>query len=66
MNKRGLQKPNYYGSITQCSTMKVGVFDNQEVYETMNRVLPMVNPSDLVIGGWDISNKNVYESMKRA
>lgn len=66
MNKRGLQKPNYYGSITQCSTIKVGVFENQEVYEPMNKILPMVDPNDIVIGGWDISDKNIYEAMKRA
>lgn len=66
MNKRGLQKPNYYGSITQCSTIKVGVFGNEEVYEPMNKVLPMVDPNDIVVGGWDISDKNVYEAMKRA
>lgn len=66
MNKRGLQKPNYYGSITQSSTIKVGVFENKEVYEPMNKILPMVDPSNLVIGGWDISDKNLFESMKRA
>jgi len=26
----------------------------------------MVNPVDIVIGGWDISNKNLFESCKRA
>ena len=32
----------------------------------MNKILPMVHPNDLVISGWDISNKNMFESMKRA
>lgn len=66
MNKRGLQQPNYFGSITQCSTIKVGIFENKEIFEPMNKILPMVHPNDLVIGGWDISDKNMFEAMKRA
>lgn len=66
MNKRGEQKPNYYGSITQSSTIKVGEFESTEVFQTMNQVLPMVNPNDLCIGGWDISDCNMYDAMKRA
>jgi len=29
-------------------------------------LLPMVNPSDFVISGWDISNVNMYEACKRS
>lgn len=65
-NKRGEQSPNYYGSITQCSTFKVGNFGKKEIFQPMNKVLPMVDPNDLIIGGWDISEANLYESMKRA
>lgn len=28
--------------------------------------MPLVNPNDLVIGGWDISKMNLADSMKRA
>jgi len=28
--------------------------------------MPMVNPCDFEISGWDISNKNLYEACKRA
>ena len=29
-------------------------------------LLPMADPNDLVLGGWDISNLNLAESMERA
>lgn len=29
-------------------------------------VIPMVNPTSLVISGWDINSKNLAEAMKRA
>lgn len=32
----------------------------------MNKILPLVNPDDLVIGGWDISALPMSEAMKRA
>lgn len=28
--------------------------------------MPFVDPNDLVIGGWDISNLNMADAMKRA
>jgi len=32
----------------------------------MNEVLPLVNPNDVAIGGWDISTMNLADGMKRA
>lgn len=32
----------------------------------MNALVPMVNPNDLVIGGWDINNLNLADAMERA
>lgn len=46
--------------------MKIGISKNEEIYAPLNQVLPMVNPNEIVLGGWDISNTNIYESMKRA
>lgn len=64
--KRGVQHPNFYGSITQASTTKIGVQGSQEIYLPMNQILPLVNPNDVVIGGWDISGLNLADSMARA
>jgi len=54
--KAGVQNPNYFGSITQASTINVGAAGGADVYVPFNSILPMVNPNDLVIGGWDINN----------
>ncbi|KAI9024085.1 putative myo-inositol-phosphate synthase [Hyaloraphidium curvatum] len=65
--KSGIQSANYFGSITQSSTLKLGTDANgNEIYIPFSSVLPMVNPDDLVIGGWDISSANIAEAMARA
>lgn len=65
--RRGTVKSNYYGSVTQAATVKIGVdAKGEDFYVPFNEVLPMVNPSDLVIGGWDISNMNLAEAMQRS
>ena len=64
--KEGRKKPNYFGSITQAATCRIGNFKGEEVHAPFNGVLPMVNPEDLVIGGWDISGLNMADAMGRA
>ena len=66
MTKEGLKKPNYWGSLTQASTCRVGNFKGEEVYVAFNKLLPMVDPNNIVLGGWDISGLNLAESMERA
>ncbi|KPM05894.1 inositol-3-phosphate synthase 1-A-like protein [Sarcoptes scabiei] len=65
--KDGLVEANYFGSITQSSTVFLG-YDakGQEVYVPMKNIVPMVDPNDLFIDGWDISSWNLAESMERA
>ena len=63
--KRGEFKPNFFGSITQSSTTKVGVMGNEEIYLPLKDILPMVDPTNLIIHGWDISDKNLAEAMRR-
>lgn len=65
--KEGVQTPNYFGSVTQASTVRLGTDSSGEgVYIPFSNLLPMVHPNDLVIGGWDISSLNLAEAMKRA
>lgn len=46
--KNGIQKANWFGSITQASTVLLGSdSDGQDVYVPMNRLVPMVNPDDI-------------------
>ena len=63
----GEQHPNYYGSLTQATTIRLGSnSDAKEVHIPFNTILPMLHPNDIVIGGWDINKANLYEAMRRA
>ncbi|CAD7946081.1 unnamed protein product [Amoebophrya sp. A120] len=64
--KKGLQKPNYWGSLTQASTIRVGNFEGEECFVPFNKLLPMVHPNDIVLGGWDISSLTLDKAMERA
>ncbi|KAJ9508624.1 hypothetical protein QJQ45_027906 [Haematococcus lacustris] len=66
MTKDGLRKPNFWGSLTQASTVRVGNYEGEEVHTPFKALLPMVEPTDIVLGGWDISGLNMAESMERA
>ncbi|CAF2757185.1 unnamed protein product [Rotaria sp. Silwood2] len=67
MRKEGEQFPNYYGSLTQSTTIRIGSNnEGKEVHIPFNTILPMLHPNDIVIGGWDINGANLSEGMKRA
>jgi myo-inositol-1-phosphate synthase len=42
--KKGIQKSNMYGSMTQSSTIKVADSLEGEIYLKVNQVLPMIRP----------------------
>jgi myo-inositol-1-phosphate synthase len=61
------QSANYYGSLTQCATTYLGDdLSGRPVVAAFKDLLPMVNPNELVISGWDISGANLYEAAKLA
>lgn len=64
--KTGVKEPNWFGSILQSSTLSLGFSSDGEVYVPMRDMLPMVQPDDLIIDGWDISSVSIKEAMKRA
>ncbi|XP_065676468.1 inositol-3-phosphate synthase [Hydra vulgaris] len=66
MTKSGVKEPNWFGSVLQSSTVSLGFSQNGEIYVPMRDMLPMVDPNDLIIDGWDISSLNLAEAMKRA
>jgi myo-inositol-1-phosphate synthase len=66
MTKDGLRKPNYWGSLTQAATLRVGNYEGEEVFTPFKSLLPMVDPNEFVLGGWDISGLNMAEAMERA
>ena len=71
-NKWGDQSANYFGSLTQSVTTKIGVkFDKEtktvkDCFKVVKELVPLVEPNDIEITGWDISNLNMYESCYRA
>ena len=66
-SKRGKESANYYGSLTQCATTYLGDDSNGKQHVApFHALLPMINPNDLVIGGWDISSADMYEATVRA
>eukprot|EP01084_Bolivina_argentea_P000700 1288_1 len=65
--KHGVQKPNYFGSLSQATTTYLGCNDkNEQVYVPMNSLIPMLKPNDLVINGWDINEAPLDKAMERA
>ncbi|GFT29194.1 inositol-3-phosphate synthase 1-A [Nephila pilipes] len=65
--KEGVKKPNYYGSLIQSGTTRLGTSETTgDLYIPFKDMLPLVNPNDIVLGGWDISSRNLAESMERA
>lgn len=65
--KEGTKKSNYYGSLTQATTIRIGnTAEGKEAHIPFYNVLPMVNPNDLVIGGWDIDSTNLGDAMRRS
>jgi len=65
--KEGVQQPNYFGSVIQASTIRLGSTEKgKEVHIPLGEMMPFVHPNDLVVGGWDIKSENLAESAKRA
>ena len=65
--KRGTQTANFFGSLMLSSTTKIGLDqDGEEVYMPLKNMLPMLDPKEIVLGGWDISGANLAEAMDRA
>ncbi|KAG9132577.1 hypothetical protein Leryth_022163 [Lithospermum erythrorhizon] len=64
--KDKVQQANYFGSLTQASSIRVGSYNGEEIYAPFKSLLPLVNPEDIVFGGWDISNLNMADAMARA
>ena len=71
-NKSGLQKVNFYGSISQFGSVHIGYDDNNTSHSKLFRDIgvesdwSMNSPEDLVVGGWDICSDNLYEAAQKA
>eukprot|EP01057_Protomagalhaensia_wolfi_P002043 Protomagalhaensia_wolfi_Nauph_80__2042@NODE_22_length_4814_cov_65_182199_g17_i0_p1_GENE_NODE_22_length_4814_cov_65_182199_g17_i0NODE_22_length_4814_cov_65_182199_g17_i0_p1_ORF_typecomplete_len516_score89_42NAD_binding_5/PF07994_12/1_9e154Inos1P_synth/PF01658_17/3_1e51_NODE_22_length_4814_cov_65_182199_g17_i0611608 len=66
-DKHGCHSPDWLGSVAMMSTCKLGVdSEGCDIYVPIRSLLPMINPVDLVIGGWDISKVSLPEATRRA
>jgi len=61
--KRGLGKP--IGSLTQLGTVRLGK-RTEGRSPAIKDFVPLADPADLVIGGWDIFEDNAYEAAVKA
>eukprot|EP00057_Strongylocentrotus_purpuratus_P006851 XP_011661325.1 PREDICTED: inositol-3-phosphate synthase 1-A-like [Strongylocentrotus purpuratus] len=64
--KEGTRHADYYGSLTQASTLNLGSGPAGDLNIPFKDILPMVDPNDIVFDGWDISSFNLAEAMERA
>lgn len=61
--RKGLSKP--IGSITQMATIRLGQ-RNENRFPKIKDVVPLASLDQMVFGGWDIQDENLYESAARA
>ncbi|XP_063703832.1 inositol-3-phosphate synthase [Culicoides brevitarsis] len=65
--RTGMQKANWYGSITQASTVLIGSDEQgEDIFVPMKDILPMISPDDIILDGWDISKMSLGDAMRRA
>ena len=64
--KDGLHSPNYWGSLTQSSTCQIGKFNGEDYHVPFKNILPMVDPNDVQIDGWDTSSLSLEKCVQRA
>ena len=61
------QAANYFGSVTQSGTCKLGTDpeSGSDYFVRLGQLLPLVHPDSLVFDGWDISRMNMGDSLTR-
>jgi len=65
--KEGEKKANYWGSLMMSSTVKLGNdARGNSVFTPMKNMLPMIDPSQVVWGGWDINSMNLGDALRRS
>lgn len=65
-HRLGTRTPNFYGSVSRSSTVQIGDINGEPVYVPFNKLAPLVDPVDVVVGGWDISGLNMADATARA
>ena len=65
--KEGKHEADFVGSLTQASTVRIGADPSgNAVYIPFKNILPTVSPTDICLGGWDISANNLADAMSNS
>ncbi len=65
--KNGKKHVQFLGSISQFGSVHIGYDTNQKPHtKVFKDIGDIQDPSDIVIGGWDICKDNMYEAAKKA
>ncbi|PIK40464.1 hypothetical protein BSL78_22691, partial [Apostichopus japonicus] len=65
--KEGEKRANFYGSLTQASTTCLGTGpDGRDIYIPFMDMLPMVDPGEIAVDGWDICSDDLAVAMEKA
>jgi len=65
--KSGKKEPNFFGSMIMSSCIPIGGDGKgSNVNFPLTGIVPMVHPSDLVLGGWDLCSEDLATLMGRA
>ncbi|KAK7861720.1 hypothetical protein R5R35_014578 [Gryllus longicercus] len=65
--RAGTQCANWFGSITQASTVRLGTdAKGRDVHVPLGSLLPLVQPEDVALDGWDISGADLAQAAERA
>lgn len=64
--REGERRADWLGSLTQSATLKLGLdAEGRDVWVPLNAVVPMVDPDDVEVDGWDISSLNLADASRR-
>jgi myo-inositol-1-phosphate synthase len=65
--KNGKKKVEFIASLSQFGSIHIGYDTNNKPHSRLFKdVGDMYDPSELIIGGWDICGDNMYKSVKKA
>ena len=65
--KEGEQKVEFLGSISQVGSIPVGYDSDGKLHSKLFKdVVPMHDPTSVVVGGWDICKDDLYTAAKKA
>lgn len=66
-NKNGKHEVEFLGSLSQYGSVHIGYDKKQKPHSKLFKdVGDMYEPSELVVGGWDICGDNLYEAARKA